>query len=535
MKKIVGMLLVMGYGWGAVSAQQAQPKVVIGIVVDQMRADYLSTFSENYSNGGFQKLKSEGTWFKNCYINYLPSYTGPGHASIYTGSVPAIHGIVGNDWYDRKGGTSVYCANDGSCVAVGGSPVAGFVSPRRMNVTTITDELRLATNNRSRTFAMSLKDRGAALPGGHTATAAYWMDDSLGHFMSSSFYMKNLPSWVNDFNIAEKVRDYLDKGWQPINNIQDYLYNENTPSIYEGRLGDDKANTFPYVFKNQSNAIIKRTPHGNSILFDFAKATIENEEIGKGDYPDFLAISFSATDYIGHNFGPNSMEVEDTYLRFDIELANFLHYLDKKFGKNNYLLFLTADHGAAHNPSYLVDKKIPAGYFFGSKEKEKLNNDLLKKFGQENLCDFIDNGQVYLNKEKVQTDTLRKKLIEEVVTYFERNDAVQFVVDIKKISQASMPNMLKELVLNSYNPERSGDVAFILKPAYLDAYATTGTSHGVWNAYDTKIPLLFYGKNISAQHINETVYMTDIAPTIANLLGISPPNGCVGKPILPRD
>lgn len=534
MKKMLLTLAIIGSSALLTFAQKDKPKVVIGIVIDQMRADYLTVFDKHYRRGGFNKLKKRGAWFKNCYINYLPAYTGPGHASIYTGSVPAIHGIAGNDWYDRKIEKSVYCVQDDAQRAIGGSPALGNKSPQNLQVTTVADELRLSSNNFSRTFAVSLKDRGAVLPVGHTANAAYWMDDSLGHFMTSTFYRNSLPEWVHNFNQNEPAKKYLLGGWQLLKKAGEYTYAARDSNRYESKLGDEQSNNFPYAFNNQKGSYIKRTPMGNSILFDFTKALVKNEKIGQQGYTDFLAISFSATDYVGHYFGPNSLEVEDMYIRFDRELAKLIDFFDDQYGKENYLLFLTADHGAAHNPTYLKDKNIPAGYFFASKEKVALNEMLQKKFGKKDLCKAIENGQVYLDMNKV-SDKEKKKL--EIVTldYFKNHEAVFASCALDKIYQASLPQMIKDYLINSYYPARSGQIAFVLKPGYLDAYSATGTSHGVWSAYDTKIPLIFYGWNIFRRELNDQVYMTDIAPTIANMLGISPPNGSIGKALLPFD
>ncbi len=533
------LLLLVFIGLAAIQsvAQHVQkPKVVIGIVIDQMRADYLETFAQHYSKNGFNRLKNNGAWFKSCYINYLPSYTGPGHACIYTGTVPALHGIVGNNWYNKDSAQTVYCVSDKRETAVGGSPSAGYISPKNMKVTTIADELRLATNNVSRTFAISLKDRGAVLPGGHTANASYWMDDEKGHFMTSTFYMEDLPKWVRSFNRSNHARKYLDKGWDTWYAREAYLYGDHDQSEYEGKFADEKRTYFPYSFTEQKNGYIKRTPYGNSILFDFAKQTIINERVGKNDVVDFLALSFSATDYIGHIFGPNSLEVEDTYARFDRDLANFLKFLDKEYGRNQYILFVTADHGAAHNPSYLRDKKIPADYFFSEQELLKLNEHMSTQ-GFNNLVSKIMNGQVYLNHKELSTipEGIRppkKIIIEAIVNYFKRHRMVQTAFDMETIEEVSMPSSLKELFLNSYYSKRSGEIGILFHPAVLEAYSTTGTSHGAWSPYDTQIPLLFYGQGVPTQKVHTKVYMTDIAPTLAHLLGITPPNGSIGQVIL---
>jgi predicted AlkP superfamily pyrophosphatase or phosphodiesterase len=509
-----------------------KPKLVVGIVIDQMRADYLYQFESKFGNDGFNQLKGAGTHFRNCYINYLPSYTGPGHATIYTGSVPAIHGIAGNGWYDKKNSRSEYCVRDRSVMAVGGSPNDGFISPRNLWVTTITDQLKLAQQSKSKTIAISLKDRGAALPGGHTADAAYWMDDSLGHFMTSTFYLKQLPDWVSAFNKAEIARAYLDKKWDAINVKNSYQYAQNENLKYVGNFANQDSPLFPFSFAEQKAAYIKKTPYGNDIIFDFAKLALLSENMGQGEYTDFLALSFSATDYIGHAFGPHSMEIEDAYIRFDKALGSFVSHLDRTYGKGNYLLFLTSDHGAAYNPSYLMDRNIPAGYVFEDSLKSDLNTYLKMKTGIDSAVFSMGNNQVYF---RANLDEANKDIASfNTVDFLNNRDEIHFCTEAPMLSIAVMPHLLKEYLINSYNRERSGDVLYLMKPAYLDAYSITGTSHGTWAPYDTKIPLIFYGWHIPKnKNIYSHVYMTDIAPTLASLLNITPPNGSIGNALLP--
>jgi predicted AlkP superfamily pyrophosphatase or phosphodiesterase len=509
-------------------------KVVVGIVIDQMRADYLTNFNHLYGKGGFNLLKKKGAWFTNCYINYLPAYTGPGHASIYTGSVPGINGIVGNNWYDASSGKNIYCVQDNDVSATGGLLALGKISPRNLKVTTVTDELRLSNNFNSRTFSVSLKDRGAVLPGGHSANAAYWMEDENGHFMTSSYYSQKLPNWVSQFNRREKVREYLNQTWNPLYNKSKYLYAASDENEFEGRFGDAKNTSFPHDFKSQKGGYIKRTPYGNSILFDFAIEAILNENIGKRGHTDFLALSFSATDYIGHIFGPNSFEVEDTYARLDRDLARFIQFLNLQYGKDGYLLFLTADHGAAHNPNYLKSKKIPAAYFFDQKEQLGLNESLEKQLGKKDLCLRLMNCQVYLNHSIIKNETEKDKIQKSVIDYFKKHQLVQLAFVSDKIANLPLPHFLKQYYQNSFFPNRSGDLSLLFYPGVLDAYSTTGTSHGAWSAYDSHIPLVFFGGGLSPQKSSRKVYMTDIAPTLSNLLGIAAPNGSVGEVIIQK-
>ncbi|RZM05314.1 MAG: alkaline phosphatase family protein, partial [Pedobacter sp.] len=324
----------------------ARPKLVVGIMIDQMRWDYLYRFNDRFTPGGFKRLIGQGFSCESTFIPYTPTYTAVGHTCVYTGSVPAITGIVGNNWYLRGSKRNMYCTDDSTVVGVGTTSSAGKMSPKNLWTSTITDELRLATNFRSKTIGIALKDRGAILPAGHAANAAYWFDNATGGWITSSYYMKDLPEWVKNFNNRKLADQYMANDWNTLFPIESYRQSTSDVKPYEGKLlGGD--NSFPHETSKVTNnkyEAFRTTPGGNSITFDMAKAAIDNEKMGQGTSTDFLAVSFSSTDYIGHTFGPNSIEIEDCYLRYDKELAAFLTYLDQKIGKGQYLLFLTADH-----------------------------------------------------------------------------------------------------------------------------------------------------------------------------------------------
>jgi predicted AlkP superfamily pyrophosphatase or phosphodiesterase len=505
-----------------------KPKLIIGLVVDQMRYDYLYKYANNYGTSGFKKLLAKGFSCENTNLNYVPSVTGCGHACIYTGSIPAIHGIASNDWYDKSTGKMMYCAQDNTVTSVGEDTKSGKMSPRNMLTTTIGDELKLATNGRSKVIGVALKDRGSILPAGHSADAAYWMDDSLGKFITSSYYMQQVPNWVQQFNDAEPARKYLQEDWNTILPMYKYYQSTADDNKFEGRFKVDSTTAFPHktnLFKKTAD--IKRTPYGNNITLDFSKQAIVNYNLGKGTETDFIAISLSSTDYIGHQFGINSIEIEDTYYRLDKDLANFLQFVDKQVGVGNYTLFLTADHGAAHNPTYLQSQKIPSGFLFSAALKKSINDKGMAKFGKNVIVDMGDN-QVWVN------DTVDKtEAINYVMQELKAVNQIQFVVENEKLTTAVIPDAIKQLAINGYYPNRSGDILFILKPAFIESYnnATTGTTHGTWNPYDTHIPLVWYGNGINKGKNFQQVYMTDIAATLAALLQIQVPNGCIGKPI----
>ena len=340
---------------------QQRPKLVVGIVVDQMKMEYLYRFQNDFSENGFKRLMNDGYTFHNMHYNFMPTYTAPGHASIYTGTTPAMHGIVSNEWFSRTAGKEVYCTDDATVKTIGdGKKDEGEMSPKNLQTTTITDELRLSTNFKGKVIGISIKDRGAILPAGHFANWAFWYSKT-GSFISSTFYGEALPTWVTEFNAQKSYMKYINQGWNLLKPAS--TYNESMPddNPYEGKLYKVDKPVFPYdlkaMYDKNDAGVIRVTPFGNDYVNDFAKLAIEKEQLGKDDITDFLAISFSSPDYVGHILGPRSMELQDTYLRLDNTIADFLNYLDKTVGKGNYLVFLTADHAGAENAKHLKDNK----------------------------------------------------------------------------------------------------------------------------------------------------------------------------------
>ena len=367
------------------SFAQKQPKLVVGIVIDQMRHDYLQRFEYQFGEDGFKRMMREGFEAKNNHYNYIPTYTAPGHASIYTGTTPRYHGIIANDWYSRVLDRSVYCVGDTLYNAVGGSAMNGKISPRNLQVNTITDELKLSTNFQSKVVGVSIKDRGAVLPAGHTPNGAYWYDSRTGEFMTSDFYFEELPKWVEDFNNKRLANKYSDQVWNTIKPIESYKQSTADNVPYEGGFKGKDTPTFPYDLaklrtENGPYGMIRSTPFGNTLVLDMARAALKGEDLGQDGVMDFLAVSLSSTDYVGHNFGPNSIELEDTYIRLDKDLGEFLKFLDKEVGEGEYMVFLTADHGVVANPTFLVDHNLPGGYYSNDEAKGKFTG-LLEQLG----------------------------------------------------------------------------------------------------------------------------------------------------------
>lgn len=511
-----------------------RPKLVVGIVVDQMRWDFLYRYYDKYESGGFKRLLSQGFSCENTMINYIPSVTAIGHSTIFTGSVPAIHGIAGNDWYDPGTGKPTYCTDDSTVISVGSNNNGNKMSPHNLLVTTITDELRLATNFQSKVVGISLKDRAAILPAGHNPTAAFWLDDASGKFVTSSYYLPALPEWVNDFNNSKPIDKLLANGWNTLLPIDQYTESTADNVEWEGTLKGAKDPVFPYdVQKAYSldHGSLRQMPFGNTLTLQFAKAAVDGYKLGQEKTTDFLTINCASTDYSGHLVGPNAIEIEDVYLRLDKDLASFFTYLDQKVGKGNYLVFLTADHGAAHAEGFMNANKMPTG-FLNKDLKMNLENTLDKQFGNNQLVTGIENFQVTFNKDRIDSLKLDMDMIKvSAVNFLQHQEGIQFAVDQDKITEASVPSPLKEMMINGYNRQRSGSVLMINMPGWLPSYQKKGTTHSVWNPYDTHIPLIFMGWKINHGSTNRTTYMTDIAPTLAAILHIQMPSGCIGTPI----
>lgn len=528
-------LLLFFFSFSIAQRQEApkKPKLVVGLVVDQMRWDYLYRYQNNYQNDGFKRLLSGGFSCENTMIPYIPTYTAPGHTCVYTGSVPAIHGIVGNNWYEALTDYNMYCAEDTTVSTVGSASKQGQMSPKNMLTTTIGDELRLSTNFKSKVFGVALKDRGAILPAGHAANGAFWYDDTVGKWISSTYYGNALPDWVVKYNNENSADKYMNKDWNTLLPIEKYVNSTADLKPYEGTISGIDKPVFPYktsTLKKKLSAF-KTTPFAATYTFDMAKAIIDNEKLGSGDVTDMIAISISSTDYAGHTFGPNSIEVEDTYLRLDQDIAAFLTYLDKKVGEDNYLLFLTADHGGAHVPGFLNENNIPGGRHSSSAMNKRINQHLKETFNNDNLIVKVQNYQLYLNYDQIKKSGLNATAVEdEIINQLNKEADVQIAFRTAKVEETSIPAVIKDRVVNGYNPKRSGDIGYILIPGYMSV-GSTGTTHGTWNPYDSHIPLVWYGTNIKAGKTARYTYMTDIAPTVAALLQIQQPNGTVGSVI----
>jgi len=516
-----------------------RPKLVIGIVVDQMRADYVYRFAEYYGEGGFKRFLKQGFDCRNTNYNYVPTYTAPGHAAIYTGSVPAFNGIISNDWYDRSWGKVRYCVNDPDVQSVGTEAASGKMSPASLLSTTVTDELRLSNNKQSKVIGVCIKDRGSVLPAGHMPTGAYWFDNVTGNFVTSSFYAKELPQWVKDFN-AKKLPDfYLSKPWETVYPIARYKLGLSDGDEYRKNFKGETTGKFPHdlpkIRELLGYELLRKIPMGNTFTLDFALEAIEKENLGKGKYTDFLALSFSSTDYVGHQFGINAIEVQDTYVRLDKDLERLFAYIDKNIGMDNVLLFLTADHGAAQTPDYLTANGVPAGFLPEDEFKKQLNDFMIESFGKGDWIENYNSQQIYLNYKTINDKKADvAAIVQKLRQYVKKLPGIQEVWDIHDPETVvTSGNEHHSRIANGVHPKRSGDIAIMLQPGWLEGEydAHKGTTHGSGWSYDTHVPLLWLGWKIKQGASSAAVDITDIAPTVSDLLSISFPNATVGKPI----
>jgi len=509
----------------------SSPKLVVGIVVDQMSYDYLYRYWDNYGDGGFKRLVNNGYSCEDHHFNYIPTYTAPGHASIYTGSVPAVHGIISNDWYEVHSGGEMYCVGDSTVHGVGTDLPAGKKSPANMLSTSICDALKMASGNQSKVIGVSLKDRGAILPAGHTADAAYWFDGKTNAWISSSYYMERLPDWVTAFNAKLPANDYMAGEWNLLLPANRYKHSTADDVSWEYIASGESHPVFPHRLSNASNMeAIKGTPFGNSFTTDFAIEALAQERLGMNPHAtDMLCLSYSSTDYVGHAYGPHAMETEDTYLRLDIDIARLLDTLDATIGKGNYLVFLTADHGVTPAPGYMQSLGIPTGLMHHSSLRRQMDSVLYRSFGVDALIRSFSNNQVFLDHAELTANNITASAVAEVLyQYLMTVDGIANVIDLNHISDAKLPDRYKTMVINGVHAKRSGDIEILYAPNWMDT-RKTGTTHGSMYQDDTHVPLLWYGWNIPVGKTWRRTEVTDIAATLAAMLRIPAPNGCIGN------
>lgn len=532
MRSVAIFAVLILASFNSVAETEERPKLVVGIVVDAMKYDYIARFWNHYGDDGFKRLIGDGFSCRNMNYNYTPTFTGCGHASVYSGTTPKYHGIIGNNWYSKTEDRSIYCSEDMSVKSVGVSSSKGQMSPKNMLVSGLADELKIASMGRSKVVGLSIKDRGATLPAGHSADAAYWMTD---RWISSSYYMDELPKWVQKFN--KKMDQFYPKVWNTLKPIDTYLESWTDDNEYEYTFNGMDRPVFPYDLEklmpeNGGINMIKSTPFGNTITTAFAKEAILNEKLGKGDATDMIAISYSSPDYLGHMFGPQAKEVQDNYLRLDGDIADLLAFLDREIGAGEYLVFLTADHGGAMVPAHMTDMKLPGGIIDVSSIQSEAKVFMAERFGLESVVLNYINDQFSLDHEAITAGGHNpEKVARAMADFLLKFEEVFETYTAWDMRFGSFPEGAAASAQRGFNHKRSGDVVVVYKPGWIE-YGSKGSTHGSTFRYDTHVPALFYGWGITPGSTDRQVGIDDIAPTVSTLLQISFPNAATGHPIL---
>jgi predicted AlkP superfamily pyrophosphatase or phosphodiesterase len=495
-------------GWAAASqkATGTQPSLVVVLVIDQFRYDYLTRFRTRY-NGGLDRLLKQGAVFTNAHLQHFPTVTAIGHAAILTGATPSLSGIVGNEWYDRELDRQVASVFDPK-VTLLGAKGAG-VSPRRLLVSTVGDELKMSGKGASRVVGISLKDRAAVLPAGHMADAAYWFDNLSGNFISSSFYFPDLPAWVKEFNAQRAVDKHVGVEWKSA----------------DGKL----IKTLPTTLGRPYYDSLERSPMGSEFLISFAERAIEAEQLGSRDATDIVSISLSSTDLVGHAYGPDSPEIRDMNIRTDRLLGQFFQYLDKRFRPGTVLIVFTGDHGVAPLPEVQAERKMPGGRVPEREVGKAIEAALTAKYGEGKWISYTDSRSIWLNRVLIAQKDLKQTEVEEFVAALLAN--TPHVDRVYTRSQLLLGQLVQDRVglrvANSFNPARSADVIAVLEPYWTSS--GKDASHGSTYSYDTHVPIVFMGPGIKPGFYDQNVSVNDIAPTLATILEIETPSGSTGR------
>jgi len=531
---------------GPLPAAFSAPRLVLQITVDQLRGDLPARYADRLSDGGFRYLMEKGTWYIDAHYRHANTETAVGHATLATGADPSRHGIIANDWIDQDTGAFVYNTEDDRHHIIGKAPKAHEgVSPRNLAASTFGDELVVSNASRSRVFSVSIKDRGAILPGGH-AGKAFWFSKRSGNFVTSTYYYDDYPAWVKQWNAGKPADAFKDKSWELLKDRATYVHGRMDDRPYEADL-KPLGRTFPHSLGGDTKyfyLLLTLTPVGDMLTLDFAKALIENEKLGQNDTgaPDYLQISFSSTDYIGHLFGPSSLETEDNILRLDRTLADLFQFIDEKVGLNHTLIALSADHGAPEAPEYMATLGLSTGRFAFDwfKTAGPLTEVLQKKFGRNDLISGHSHPYLYLNLEAISSAGLDLADVERVVAdkllkipgiayAMTRSDLLA-----GRITESPVQNQIRR----SFHPTRSGNIHMVpeqywflhsTEEAEKMGIGSIAAIHGSPWAYDTYVPIFFAGNGVPAQIVGRRVAPTDIAATLAAYLGIKPPSGSVGS------
>lgn len=517
-----------------------KPRLVIGIIVEQLKYDQLETFRDRLGDNGIKTLINEGTYFRNASFEYMLTQSAPGHATISTGAEPAYHGITSDNWYVPLKSDLINATKDISVNPVGGSYESGLHSPLNLNASTFTDELSMASKKKSLVFGVGMSEKSAILTAGHSANAAYWFDNTTGTWMTSTYYVQQLPGWVNDFNAMSYPESYINGLWTlhgPETKYADCLPDSNT---YE--LGFNGISYFPYDLKKirpkwgsgtkKDYSLLRETPYSNTLTTSFALKLIENEKLGQDDITDYLSICYSATDNIGHRFGPSSVEMGDAILRLDADIKDLLEYLNEKIGKRNILIYFTSSHGISEIPEVLSSNRIPAGYFLQNQALQLLRTYLNAVYGEGDWVKGYSDRQIFLNRTLIEDarlslDDFQKKVARFLVQF--SGVAAAYPYAAFEANDYSNGNLKR--IINNFNPQRSGDVIVTLNPGWVEKEGDHVTNHNSPYEYDSHVPLVWYGWTVNRMTVNRKVNMTDIAATLSSLCRVPYPNACTGEPL----
>ncbi len=538
---LIIITLLIAFSVNIKAQETSKPKLMVTIIVDQMRNEYLYRFNHLYGEDGFKRLMNDGMEFRDVHFNYVPTFTGPGHSSVFTGTTPKYHGIIGNSWYSRKDKKSIYCVEDSTAQTIGSDSNKGLCSPHYQLATTVCDELENSTQKRAITCSISLKDRAAILSAGHQCDNVFWYDNTCGKFITSSYFMNELPAWLNRFNDKKLADNYMQQDWDLMLPASSYAdsYEDDSEYEYPGNVieGMEKP-VFPYHLKKIGKKhnpydLLIHTPYGNTILTDLAIDAIENNDFGKDDITDMLMISYSSTDAIGHLWGPQSKEVEDTYLRLDRDIARLLKTLDEKVGKGNYTLMLTADHAVGEVIDMMKSRHVPAGYFHMDKAAAVADSVLDARYGQQDWIEGYRNHLIYLNESLFAKNNIdRQKATTEAALCITRQlEGVYQAYTCYQLMENEYTTRGAFQIQMGYNTKRSGDIILTFLPGWATGKPKAAADHGTQYNYDSHVPCLFYGKNIPQGQDITFHNITDVAPTISLLIHTMLPNATIGKPL----
>lgn len=540
----------------AVSAGE-KPKLVLQITVDALRGDLPDRYNNVLGEGGFRYLMEKGIHYRNAHYQHANTETIVGHVSLATGTVPAAHGMVGNVWFDREQGRLVYNIEDPEYrLLTPGADVdkkteidptqrAANVdgrSPNNILTSTLSDELAVHFAGQSKIFAVSVKDRGAVSLAGH-AGKAFWFSKKGGEFVTSTYYYDKYPDWVNKWNARKPVLAYADKSWELLHSPSKYLFGDADDRDYETDF-PGFGRTFPHAYGKADDKYfttrLTLSPAGDELTLDFAKALLENEQIGQDEIPDYLAVSFSSTDYVGHIFGASSLESEDNIARLDRTLADLFAFIDKKVGLENTLIVLSADHGQPEVPGHLHERGIDKAHYFdtGSLDKTPAIAALKKQFGiGEELIEAYYHPYLYLNHDLIHAKGLDQAEVEKAIAAeLLKFKGVAYAVSSSALRTDSLPDtLLTRSILRNFHAKRSGDIYLVFEPNVFindfDGLIVASTHGSPWR-YDTYVPIMFAGAGLTAAKVNRAVTPYDIAATLAAYLNVKLPSGTVGTPLL---